>query len=544
MFFILIRKLILVFDLNNKNFIKYNNTILKLYNKKKKTKIPLKESFILVEFNNWCSNHVVLPSILTALKNKFNSKILSYPGYLLDSSDIFLNFISRVKWFLGNFFLMKKFGVYNSLDIDTVFWPDFKKKHLLNGSVKLDKILRKIRSRQDLLLLTLNGIKVGDLIYDGYLKKYKLPTIDLKSEKFKKYLEHFLILFEFWLDYFSKKNIKAIVGFHSVYSCAIPLRVAIKQSIPTFVVSIEKVHRLTKDYILTNLEHNIYKYQLPAINKKILKKGIIEAKNRLNKRFKGFLDSDILYLTKTPYGNSKIKRVLKINNKIKILIAPHSFCDAPHALGEHFFPDYYMWLEHLCDFTKKVDYDWYIKCHPNFTMYSDNTIDIIRNLISKYNITYLEPDTSHRQIISDGINFGVTVHGNIGNEYPLFNIPIINASINNFHKNYKFNINPKNFYEYEKILMNLKDIKIKINKKEIYEFYFMKYIYNNNLWFVDNFKKLFDYTAGYDNLNRELVYDYFINEFNEKKFKKKVDLLINFIESKDYLLNVNLHSRH
>ena len=62
----------------------------------------------------------------------------------------------------------------------------------------------------------------------------------------------------------------------------------------------------------------------------------------------------------------------------------------------------------------------------------------------------------------------LTVYGSVGLEYAYFNIPVINASINNPHGNYNFNLNPQSIEEYEKLILSIKDIKISINKNEIY----------------------------------------------------------------------------
>ena len=61
----------------------------------------------------------------------------------------------------------------------------------------------------------------------------------------------------------------------------------------------------------------------------------------------------------------------------------------------------------------------------------------------------------------------------------IITFPVINASINNPHINYKFNFHPKNKKELKKIILNFKKEKkkLKINKGELYENYFMRNIY-------------------------------------------------------------------
>ena len=60
-----------------------------------------------------------------------------------------------------------------------------------------------------------------------------------------------------------------------------------------------------------------------------------------------------------------------------------------HCFGNNFFTDHYEWLDSLGRISNEVDYDWYIKCHPNSTVAFDNTIDLTKNLhvnIVKLNI--------------------------------------------------------------------------------------------------------------------------------------------------------------
>ena len=155
------------------------------------------------------------------------------------------------------------------------------------------------------------------------------------------------------------------------------------------------------------------------------------------------MSADLSYLSKTAYGKLINRRILKKNDKFKVLIAPHSFSDAPHQLGKHLFPDYYEWLNFVI-LNASSKYDWYIKCHPNFVDYFDNTLSVVKKMIKQNKIIkYLRPNISHRQLIKEGIKAVITCHGTIGSEYPYFNLTVVNASNSNPHANYKFNLSPK-----------------------------------------------------------------------------------------------------
>ena len=82
----------------------------------------------------------------------------------------------------------------------------------------------------------------------------------------------------------------------------------------------------------------------------------------------------------------------------------------------------------------------------------------------------LPSNASHNQLIKEGIDYVLTCYGTIAHEYAARNITVINASINNPHIAYNFNLNPRSKSQYIKILSNLPNIKFKINTKKFMSF--------------------------------------------------------------------------
>lgn len=497
-----------------------------------------KNAEILVEFNSWSSGHIVLAIFLKALSKFFcNVEVIGYPGYLVDQEKIEQNFKNKIFWKIGNFFKIKTFGIYNFLKIEKIIWPEISLKEKKKSNRKALKILRNFKNLENLENLKIKNILIGDLIYDGFLKKFKVATVDFESKNFTDYFCESIVLFDYWIKYFNSREVVSVISFHGVYLCALPLRVAISKKIKTYVLSVEKIYFMTNKTFLPSQEHLFFKYQKNLIPREILKKGYDLAKRELKNKFSGKLHTSMIYITKSPYGKILNQKVLKKNDRIKILISPHALSDSPHALGKHFFPDYYQWIVDLLKISKNTYYDWYIKTHPNYNFYNDKTVEVIKSICSKSKIIYINPETSHLQIIKEGIDFVVTVHGNIGLEYPLFNVPVINASKNGPHKLCSFNINPVDKYDYRKILLNLKSLKRKkIKKIEIYEYYFMKYIYNNNNWLIKDFSIVLNSEDGIGSLNRPKIYEFFEKNYNETILKEKVAMIEKFIKKKSYSL--------
>ena len=179
---------------------------------------------------------------------------------------------------------------------------------------------------------------------------------------------------------------------------------------------------------------------------------------------------------------SKVKnKLFKDTGRPRVLIATHCFTDAVHFYGKCLFPDFFEWLKYLGELSKKYDYDWYIKFHP--AQY-DNNKKHFEYFREKYDKLILLPkQTNNSDILRERVDAVLTVYGSVGHEYPLFNIPVINASNQGPHKNYNFNYYPNSIRNYEKLIKNIKKLKINKNniKNEISEYIFMAYMTNHLL---------------------------------------------------------------
>lgn len=145
---------------------------------------------ILIEMTNMQPN--ILPSsyLSNLLSDKFNAKIISYQIYNL-------NFLSKLEWTISNFFNLREFSVYRSFNVEKFMKFEFDTSILGKTFRIFFKVLPLIKNKAQLENFYLNGVFVGDLIYDGFLKKYQKVTVNVNSLKFKVYLFFFIGKF-FW----------------------------------------------------------------------------------------------------------------------------------------------------------------------------------------------------------------------------------------------------------------------------------------------------------------------------------------------------------
>ena len=481
---------------------------------------------ILLELNQIKTSYIPYSYVSSILCNIYNSKIIGFNINNYGVNNYFLFFIKKL--------IFNEFKIYKSFGVSSFIF--FKRKKFNKKALKLyDEIYKKVNNLEDLEKLTIYGVKIGDLIYDSYLRKNINSSPDLDSNDFKIFFKNSIFtFFNFW-EYFNNHKVKAVIVSHCVYMTALPLRIALEKNIAAFQVTKEKICKVNKNNPHGYAEFRYYRNTFKEFteDKKIEAKKI--SKERIEKRFKGEVGIDMSYSNKSAFGPNTKNRLIKKSKNIKILIASHCFFDSPHSYGDFLFTDFNQWLKFLGELSEVTNYDWYIKTHPDFILETRNKIKYFCSKFKKFNL--LPADSSHHQIIKEGINFALTVYGTIGFEYAALGIPVINASPHNPHINYSFNYTAKDIDDYTSTLMNLPNFKLDIDYEEILEFYYMKNLYHNKDIFYDN-KSLYDYLNNKD-LNSSNVYNFWIDNFSLDKHDEILNIVKKGILDDQYVLGTH-----
>lgn len=496
-------------DEQTKKFIKHNQKVWKDYFGSEH------EAEILFELTGMQTSIVAYSYVANVLAKKHDAKIMAYS--FGENNDISP--------------LHRK--IYKSFNAE-VFSYSLTQSQLLELEKLFNEVYSSLKTKKDVFNLTVSGVWFGDLLYDSHLRNHNVPTVVINDHTFKDSLKNALYQYIYWRDYFDTHNVKAINVTHSCYIVAIPMRIAIHRGIPAYQCNVAGCYYMTKERLWAYNDYYDYPRQFRELPEDEQKNGLKAARERIERRFAGKVGVDMAYSTKSAYTNIRRGKVLSESNKIKVLVAAHCFFDSPNGLGVNLFPDFYEWLTFLGNISEKTDYDWYIKTHPDFL--PGNTA-IINEFINKYpRLTLVPADTSHHQIIEEGIDFALTVYGTIGFEYAALGVPVITASLCNPGIAYNFNIHPKTIDEYENILMNLSNLKLVIDINEVYEYYFMKFINNVDNWLFDDYAGFLDEIGGYAKQFGPVSYEKFIEEFSDQKHERIRCFLTKYIESKDYCL--------
>lgn len=488
-----------------------------------------KKPVVLFELNTMHSAHIAYSYLAAAIVGNADVEIKAY------FQKAYTGLMRRGLFKIRQWFGVNEFGAYRSFGVNEFIEIRLDAAQKEKARALWNQVRAGLHTRLDVEALTVNGVWIGDLVYDTYLMTYKRPTIEPQSAEFGESLLASIEHFVFWDDYLNSHEVRAISVSHCVYVLAIPLRIGVTKSIPVFQVNATHVFRMNPHNLFAYNDFVFFRERFKALPADVRKLGLEEAKRRIARRFAGEVGVDMAYSTKSAYTGSKYPQLLKESPRTKILIATHCFFDSPHSYGNNLFPDFYEWLDFLGQVSNSSDYDWYIKTHPD---YLPGTREVIEAFIAKYpKITWLPADASHHQIIAEGINVALTVYGTIGFEYAALGRPVINASLNNPHIAYGFNIHAQSVDDYKMKLLAMDGLDFHFSQEEVYEYYFMRYIYNTENLFFNNYDKTIAGLGGYSAQFSPAIYERWLDEWSVEKHQAIISALEAFIKSGDFRMD-------
>ena len=408
--------------------------------------------------------------------------------YSLNSRHV--HFIAREKKFLFYFFkYFRKFSKINSI------YESFGSSFGLGQTYykKSDNICSDLNfsTKRELLSYKVEGVLIGDLIYDTYLRTYEVPTVDLEDPRLKKVLLNAHDIFYSCEKYLEEQNVQKILVSHAVYiQYGILARLALSKGIEVYNPLWERVlKKLSSDHYYPTPRHHLY----PRLFKNLENQDSLrnESKQILDSRLRGEVDRGIAYMEKSSFAiqDPAAEKVFLDNGNPKIAMMLHCFYDAPHIYKDMIFEDFYEWVDFVFATLSETNADFVVKPHPNAKPYNKRIIDEL--ILRHPQIRLLDKNTSNTQIISEGVELVLTVYGTAAHEFAYQGVNVLVAG-DHPGAEYNFVKQPSDIIEFENFLRHPRDIKIEINKEEIEEFFYMHYLYvgsgriseNNDLFYM------------------------------------------------------------
>ena len=440
------------------------------------------EKIVLIEMTE---NIYFIVNLYFLLKNKIfeNKKIIglwSWPihrkkgfkALLSFLFDYFINYFIKLKWIK----IYKHLGIYQVIDFNNNF-----RDNMFVGKSNFIENNSKLKNKKSVLNIRLEGIRIGDLIYDHYLRFFGDVTFDLKNTLINKRL---LTIFEgsnnnlnnFYNKH--KKQIEYYIPQSAVYLNGLAIRYFINKNIKTIggVRTDSYVSKFTKQNFLESRRCQTVKQDFKKIKNK--SKKINFTKENLKKKFQGKKNKESYYLKHSPYNK---KKLFKIKKNFDVIIFLPDFSDAPHAYGNFVFDDFFHWIHETLEFLKLNNLTVAIKEHPNAWIYSSTLF--LKELKIKYKkLVWLSKHISNKAIFNKKPKFGISPHGTVLHELAYHKIIPIAAGPNPY-MSYNFVFTPKNKKDYFSLIMRAAQKKLRLKKnfkKEIAECYYMYFLNNND----------------------------------------------------------------
>jgi hypothetical protein len=308
-------------------------------------------------------------------------------------------------------------------------------------------IWRQSRDRATFAQLQINGIQVGDLIIDSYVR-FRPNASFQPQDRFTR-----LLIWQAFRDvrrasaYFRKRQPLMYLTSYSAYiEHGIPVRVALWHGVK--VVSFGSLARFSKqlsrrDWFHTPDTHD-YKSRFEQLDRQ--EERLSEAEQRLNIRLCGGIDAVTSYMRVSAYRDTS-QAVPPVAGATVLFL--HDFYDSLHVYPEVVFHDFWSWACFTIDVLRASGQRFFVKPHPNQIVLSGAALADLR---SKYpDLPLISSAITNTQLAQAGIACGVTMYGSVAHELAYFGIPSI-ACARHPHSAFDFCRTARTVNEYEQYL--------------------------------------------------------------------------------------------
>ncbi len=283
------------------------------------------------------------------------------------------------------------------------------------------KCWRNLSDTDSLVSLQIDGLVVGDLINDSFLRYRPAPQVDLKDRYLPVLIWQTLRNIRRAKDYFSRVKPRLYLTSYCTYiQHGIPVRVALQCGVK--VLSLGNLQEFTKELSLEDWVQtknpDQYANDFNLLERQDEK--IALANEALSIRLAGGVDSATAYMKKSAYAESG-ETVPDVRNAVVIFL--HDFYDSPHIYREMVFPDFWEWVCFTIETLRSANIKCYIKPHPN-------QIDLSNEVLSKLKQRYpglslISSRITNKQLAEAGMSCAVTVYGTVAHEMAFLGVPSI-----------------------------------------------------------------------------------------------------------------------
>jgi hypothetical protein len=310
-------------------------------------------------------------------------------------------------------------------------------------------VWRSLKSVDALVQLSIDGISVGDLIIDSYLRFKPAPALDLTDP-------YLLVIIRQTMKNIGKaarycdrnKPALYLTSYTTYIQHGVPARVAAQRGIPIRAFSNlqEPTTAITRDNLWHTRDSRNYRNDFSALPDQA--ERIAAAEAQLNDRVAGKIDPATGYMKTSAYGSTAMVECDVLGKPVIFL---HDFYDSVHIYRWICFHDFWTWACFTIDTLQAAGIAFAVKPHPNQVTGSSA---VIEQLLKKYpDLTMIPTNVTNDQLVRGGMACAVTVYGTVASEMAFMGVPSISCG-ENPHISFDFCHTARTPVEYAELLRN------------------------------------------------------------------------------------------
>lgn len=326
--------------------------------------------------------------------------------------------------------------------------------------------------------LTIDGIPVGDLIYDSYLRANGCPTVEGLNNSLLSSVADGFVRFHMYNGLLDRHEVAAVVVAHTVYNyIGMLARTAASRSVPVLyddgVVPLYVKRRC--GFAEARMPQGYFSFaEFESVFRHEREEATAFGRSFMESRVGGAVG---LVFDDTASGAYAKQRRLADRTEICrelgwsegkpiVTVMTHVMVESPHAVPGTLHPDVHAWMRHTLDVAARNPHiQWLIKGHPDEQRWEvgrggplavPDRVALERLLEPHREAAHIRlcPTDLHTRSVMDCSQAVVTRFGSCGFEFASQGIPVVIAAQASYAR-HGFTIEPRTHAEYEEALARL-----------------------------------------------------------------------------------------
>lgn len=328
--------------------------------------------------------------------------------------------------------------------------------------------------RKTLLDISINGIRVGDLIYDTYLRNTSNVTIEALDDQLLGTAISAVGYYRLYDAIFRENDVVATAVGHTVYTrFGVLARVSVAHSVPVYAKKPSPllVRRYSRAEEFPEHEWAVDPQEAAYVwatrREQAIAKGRAHMAEQLDSDARSFSKggtgrwySEAYGSDRTLYSLERFCEVTGINpDKPIVVLFSHCMPDVPHSFAWGLFDDYYQWLtETLAYAAQRPQVNWIVKPHPADKHYNSRiSAEQVYQTFAHHPHIALAPADLNTRSLFDFTRAIVTVTSTAGLEFAAQGIPVILAG-QGLYSGHGFTHEPKSLEDYHRLLSTVETL--------------------------------------------------------------------------------------